>query len=148
MEPNWKLASSNGGILATAEAQAKPPLGDAEAANVGTIGCKTLPSFEKVPERPSPSAAVTTSHIIPSSIGQATKSIPAPAHKDCGLDCTRLTRFLRSYLKPFAIRNQSMRSYVSHLGSLCCCISPTIFRKWTEDGEEPFDLWPPCRSLA
>lgn len=104
------------------------PLGDSGLLDGGgnppdqdTTGCGSLASLEVARHAASTETIVNEEHVSGDS---------------------RLAQFLRSYSEPFAIRSEKMRSYNASLGSLCCWIGPTIFKKWTEKGQELFGVRP------
>lgn len=41
-----------------------------------------------------------------------------------------------------------MRNYNAALGSLCCWLGPIVFKKWTESGEELFNVSPECAGFG
>lgn len=97
-----------------------------------TNACKRILSVD--------SASQHMAALIPCKEQQSNPWSVKDVHNGDGLASTRLVQFLQSYSKPFGIRCQKIRNYNPGLGSMCYWYGPTIFHRWTEQGEERFGV--------
>ena len=107
-----------------------------------TAGCGNPMSSKKTCQRQCLSVAIATNASLPPTTGDLTASTEIAVPKEREPADSRLAQFLRSYSEPFGIQSQKMWNYDASLASLCCWLGPVIFKKWTERGEELFDLRP------
>lgn len=119
-----------------------PVSGCGESAHWELTACEEPDELNTMSRRTIPSAATPADVSASGPMSQTMTLVKAtPHYKDSSIS-KRLVQYLQTYPEPFGIQNQKMRNYNSLLGSLCCSFGPTIFRKWRESGEEPFDLFP------
>lgn len=107
-----------------------------------SLGYEKLASSSVVSERQLPSELITVNSDQSAHTKQTPISTSTIFYQKLESTGARLTQFLQSYSEPFAIRTQTMRSYHTLFGSLCCLLGPTIFRRWTDIGEEVFEIMP------
>ena len=109
-----------------------------ESAKSSSADSENWSMVDKVYQRTYPSMTPSTKVSSLSALKQTVASTEAVTYDGGGSARNRLTDFLQTYSEPFAIRSQKMRNYKAHPGSICCWFGPTIFKKWTESGDELF----------
>lgn len=107
-----------------------------------TNASQKILSVDKASQRTWHALSLATNELAPACPEQRNPWSVKDAHSGDGLIATRLVQFLQSYSKPFGIRCQKIRNYKPGFGSMCYWYGPTIYQRWTEQGEERFGVMP------